>query len=50
MSGALTQSAAMGTATDAINGLTLPEAERARLIAHVAVADAVYIHLRRTLA
>jgi putative transport protein len=41
MSGALTQSAAMGTATDAINGLTLPEAERARLVAHVAVADAV---------
>ncbi len=41
MSGALTQSAAMGTATDAINGLPLPEAERARLVAHVAVADAV---------
>jgi putative transport protein len=41
MSGALTQSAAMGTATDAINGLALPEAERARLVAHVAVADAV---------
>src|SRR3954462_13873158 len=41
MSGSLTQSAAMGTATDAINGLSLPEAERARLIAHVAVADAV---------
>ena len=41
MSGALTQSAAMGTATDAINGLPLPEAERARLVAHIAVADAV---------
>src|SRR5262245_23930223 len=41
MSGALSQSAAMGTATDAINGLTLPEADRARLVAHVAVADAV---------
>jgi putative transport protein len=41
MSGALTQSAAMGTATDAINGLALSEAERARLVAHVAVADAV---------
>jgi putative transport protein len=41
MSGSLTQSAAMGTATDAINGLILPEAERTRLIAHVAVADAV---------
>ena len=31
----------MGTATDAINGLALPEAERARLVAHVGVADAV---------
>jgi putative transport protein len=41
MSGALTQSAAMGTATDAVNGLALPEAERARLVAHVGVADAV---------
>src|SRR3954464_11082711 len=41
MSGSLTQSAAMGTATDAINRLSLPEAERTRLIAHVAVADAV---------
>jgi putative transport protein len=41
MSGALSQSAAMGTATDAINGLPLPEAERTQLVAHVAVADAV---------
>jgi len=41
MSGALSQSAAMGTATDAINGLALPEVDRARLVAHVAVADAV---------
>jgi len=41
MSGALTQSAAMGTATDAINALPLPEADRALLVAHVAVADAV---------
>ena len=31
----------MGTATDAINGLALPEADRARFVAHVAVADAV---------
>jgi putative transport protein len=31
----------MGTATDAINGLVLPEADRARFVAHVAVADAV---------
>ena len=41
LSGSLTQSAAMGTATDAINGLALPEADRSRFIAHVAVADAV---------
>jgi putative transport protein len=31
----------MGTATDAINGLAIPEADRARYVAHVAVADAV---------
>ena len=36
MSGALSQSAAMGTATDAINGLALSEADRGRLVAHVA--------------
>jgi putative transport protein len=41
MSGSLTVSAAMGTATDAINGLALPEAERSRLVAHIAVADGV---------
>src|SRR3954449_2022301 len=41
LSGALTQSAAMGTATDAINSLPVPEADRARFVAHVAVADAV---------
>src|SRR4051794_23106633 len=41
MSGALTQSAAMGTATDAVNSLPLPEADRARFVAHIAVADAV---------
>ena len=41
LSGSLTQSAAMGTATDAINGLALPEADRSRFVAHVAVADAV---------
>jgi putative transport protein len=41
MSGSLTQSAAMGTATDAINGLALPEADRARFVNHIAVADAV---------
>ena len=41
MSGALSQSAAMGTATDAVNGLALPEADRARLVSHIAVADAL---------
>jgi putative transport protein len=41
LSGGLTVSAAMGTATDAINWLALPEAERSRLVAHIAVADAV---------
>ena len=41
VSGALTESPAMGTATEAINALPLPELERARLVAHIAVADAV---------
>ncbi|PWS35209.1 aspartate-alanine antiporter [Falsiroseomonas bella] len=41
VSGALTESPAMGTATEAINALPLPESERARLVAHIAVADAV---------
>ncbi len=41
LSGALTQSPAMGTATEAIGALPLPEAHRAQLVAHVAVADAV---------
>jgi putative transport protein len=41
LSGSLSQSAAMGTATDAINGLAIAEAERAKSVAHVAVADAV---------
>jgi putative transport protein len=41
MSGALSQSAAMGTATDAINALAVPDAERSLLVAHIAVADAV---------
>src|SRR6201987_5316943 len=41
MSGALSQSAAMGTATDAINGLAISEAQRALFVSHVAVGDAV---------
>jgi putative transport protein len=41
VSGALTESPAMGTATEAINALALPEADKARLVAHIGVADAV---------
>jgi putative transport protein len=41
LSGALSQSAAMGTATDAVNGLAVSDAERALFISHIAVADAV---------
>ena len=41
LSGALSQSAAMGTATDAVNGLTISEAQRALYVSHIAVADAV---------
>jgi putative transport protein len=41
LSGALTESPAMGTAIEAINALPLSAAERARLTAHVPVADAV---------
>ncbi|MBR0738895.1 aspartate-alanine antiporter [Bradyrhizobium liaoningense] len=41
MSGALSQSAAIGTATDAANGLALPEADRGLIVAHIAVAHAV---------
>jgi putative transport protein len=40
-SGGTTQSAAMGTASDAIMGLQLPEAERKQLISHIAIADAL---------
>lgn len=41
LSGGLTQSAAMGTATEAVNRLAIPEEQRAPYIAHIAVADAV---------
>jgi putative transport protein len=41
LSGALSQSAAMGTATDAVNSLAIPEAQRALFVSHIAVADAV---------
>lgn len=39
LSGALTQSPAMGTAAEAINALPLTETERARFVGHVAVGD-----------
>jgi putative transport protein len=41
LSGALTESPAIGTATEAIGALSLPEEERARLVSHIAVADAL---------
>jgi putative transport protein len=41
LSGALTQSPAIGTATEAIGSLSLPQAERERLIGHVAAAHAL---------
>jgi len=41
LSGALTQSAAIGTASEAIRAMPLPAAEQDRLVAHVAVADAL---------
>ena len=41
LSGALTESPAIGTATEAINSLPLAEAERAASSSHVAVADAI---------
>ncbi len=40
-SGALTESPAMGTATEAINSLPLPAEERSQLVGHIAVADAL---------
>ncbi len=41
LSGGLTQSAAMGTATEAVNRLAIAEEQRALYVAHIAVADAV---------
>lgn len=40
-SGGMTQSAAIGTATDAIMGLSLPAEEKKLLVSHIAVADAL---------
>ncbi len=41
LSGGLTQSSAIGTASEAIRTLPMPAADQERLVAHVAVADAV---------
>ena len=41
VSGALTESPAMGMASEAIQGLSLGAAEKERLVGHVAVADAL---------
>jgi putative transport protein len=41
LSGGLTQSAAIGTASEAIRTLPLPPEDQERFVAHVAVADAV---------
>ena len=41
LSGALTESPAIGTASEAINALALSEEEKARLVSHIAVADAI---------
>ncbi len=41
LSGGLTQSAAMGTATEAVNRLAIPAEQRQLYVAHIAVADAV---------
>jgi putative transport protein len=41
LSGALTESPAIGTASEAIQHLPLPQAERDRLVSHIAVADAL---------
>jgi putative transport protein len=41
LSGSLTQSPAIGTAADAIGALPLAEAERERLVGHIAVAHAL---------
>lgn len=41
LSGALTESPAIGTASEAIRGLAMPDAQKQQLISHIAVADAV---------
>jgi putative transport protein len=41
LSGALTESPAIGTASEAIRALAVPDAQKQQLISHIAVADAV---------
>ena len=41
LSGSLTESPAIGTASEAIRGLALPDPQKQLLISHIAVADAV---------
>lgn len=41
LSGALTESPAIGTASEAIKALGMPDAQKQQLISHIAVADAV---------
>jgi putative transport protein len=41
LSGSLTESPAIGTASEAIRALALPEAQKQQLVSHIAVADAV---------
>lgn len=41
LSGALTESPAIGTATEAIRSLPLPDVQQEQLVGHVAVADAI---------
>jgi len=41
LSGSLTESPAIGTASEAIRALSLPEEQKTQLIGHIAVADAI---------
>ena len=41
LSGSLTESPAIGTASEALRALSLPDSEKQQLIGHVAVADAI---------
>jgi putative transport protein len=41
LSGSLTESPAIGTASEAIRGLSMPEEQKQNLIGHIAVADAI---------